>query len=287
MVNKLEELSSVYGTSSRYFKVRDALYPVQTIDKVYSFYSNPHVRDRLFHARGKQLRNPASFNEALSELSNYVGTAFDYREDFSNLTDFASMWNILQSYCRNDNSTSASKQIKNKLEKVFKKFIPRLISGEVYPLVFGSLRYGDAKANSDVDMFLLVNDKKLPQQSVYIGLEKAISGHLSNLNSWKDDLGFKESVLKIPELVSVLIDVIDGEVTSIQDYTFNGYLFYPYNWVLEGYCPVSGLGKIETDVKELKSMIEEAVKVDPLFDLMMSLRLHRSISRRKDNLHRK
>jgi predicted nucleotidyltransferase len=243
------------------------------------------AKDSIF-VRTDSQNTSLRFSEAIYDFCKFVGTYFSNNDDLSDLCPYSQMWEQLSSYSRGEKATSDSRKLSSKLEKMLIKLKPDLLVAQVYPAVYGSIRYGDAAKHSDIDMQLLVNDVKPKQVNVYGRMESEIERVFKQSNFWCDNISFNETAINVPLMRAVMQDIIDEETTCMDDYNFSGRNFYPYNWVLEGFCPISGLGQIEEDVQELKSMITEAVSVDPLFELMMSLRLHRSISRRKDHLNR-
>ena len=54
---------------------------------------------------------------------------------------------------------------------------------------------------------------------------------------------------------------------------------FPYSWILEGYSPINGLGEIEETAKDIKERMLEAVKVDPFFELMISIGMYAALQK--------
>jgi predicted nucleotidyltransferase len=293
----VDQLSEYYGVGTSTFFSNETNKELHLANS-YEFFTQDYVRlllgmskTRVFSRPDKNKTPKQRFEEAINEIHRFIGADFAQEMNFSSIKPYQEMWIELNSYIRSEEqSTSASRKIKQKLSSIFERYQRTLSREGICPCVYGSVRYGDANNNSDIDIMFLVNFpddlKKLDETVNAIDLD--IYAQFKEAHQIRDRIGAAELVVDVGEINSVLLDIAENAATGVDDYEFNRQIFYPFNWITEGVSLIDKpLGQIDEEVERANKLIHTAVSNDPFFELQMCMRMYLSIEKRKQNLERK
>lgn len=298
----VQELSGRFQVSQRTFGLNpeNAEHYGLGLKNAYGFLTNPYTsslivrsREEIFSRPDKTKTSQQRYEESLTGIMNFLANYFSHQRDFSGLNPSAQMWPELEKYVRSPElMTASSLEVKSLLSEIFEKLRDDFSRFGVYPSLFGSFRYGDAGKYSDIDIqFLIENADHLASKRRAIGnADILIYNRLSKnhqIKDWLESKGRMEGAVSLERMHSMLLDINEQAANCWEDYRFRGDYFYPFNWVLEGTCPMENLGRIESEVAKIKDEIVQATKVDPLFELQYCLRLYLSTQKRKEHLERR
>ncbi len=271
---KLDRLELTYGIHRRHFteglqKVDSPKLKKNGLFSVYSFFMNPTVNRLL---RTSNLPK-SEHNKAINMFADEIGTAGG-RIHFQEIVPYKEMEQNLAAYVRKRPSLGAKKRLEKALE-VMERCHDSLRDVSVVPLLYGSIRYGDSTRFSDLDCKYLSMERDPDAGRVVEDVSCRISDELgaNGIDDFHDDL-----IIDVLEFRATLLDIIDGEANEVDDYKFQGNLFFPYGVVVEGLVPEPF---DTTEVDELQETINEAAEADPFFELLLCYHFHNGIRKRK------
>ncbi|MBT7903260.1 hypothetical protein HN587_05335 [Candidatus Woesearchaeota archaeon] len=291
MVAKLiNELSREYGVSERKFYVSDSELDREIyIKNLHGLLMNPFVKDRLLRSKQEIFKEASAFDEMIQSVTYLVATMYSSEEDFASIGDFNSMWAQTQSYVRDESTiTRDSTRIREGLVEILSDVSDDLDEQDVIPLLYGSVKYGDANRYSDLDiLFLIPSETSRPDVRALIDdVDQIISHEFEGKNMIRDDMDPATSAISLGHLHSKIVKMKNGETSKLADYTIKGNEMYPLNWILEGDVLVK-LDDAQEDLDFVKAELLEAVKTDPFLEFVMSYHLYRTIQKREENKDRK
>ena len=294
-----EELGQIYGVSQYAFSsaINEGTDRSKLFQNTYNFFTNPTVIRLMKSAKtdgvfSRAERTNSTFAKAVESIVGYM-TRFSEVQDFSDFAGYDSLSSALEDHVKRNLPNKDSKRIRTGLEKALSERKEALAELQMYPLVFGSTKYGDASAGSDIDIVFLVgengcNDQRAVRDEFY-EVEACLEVALKNKNPINDINTYEDAVVRSNQLQGVLTDIVEEATDCVEDYNFSfGFGkgnkpedIFPYSWILEGYSPITGLGEIEETAKDTKERMLEAIKVDPFFELMISIGMCAALQKRK------
>jgi predicted nucleotidyltransferase len=297
-----EELGQIYGVSQYAFSsaIDEGTDRSKLFQNTYNFFTNPTVMKLMKSAKtdgvfSRAKRPNSAFAKAVGSITSYM-TRFSEVQDFSNFEGYDQLNSALEEHVERNLPSKDSKIIRKGLEKAFSERKEALAELQMYPLVFGSVKYGDASERSDVDVVFLVGENGCNNQRAagdeFYEVEAGIEAALKNKNQIKDINTYNDAIVRSNLLQGILTDIVEEATDGLEDYNFSfGFGkdnkaedMFPYSWILEGYSPINGLGEIEETAKEIRKRMLEAVKVDPFFELMISIGMYAALQKRQKKL---
>lgn len=240
------------------------------------------------NGRRKQDTSTERYHEAVFALvEDLVGRGNGL--DYTNLSPSAEMLTRLNTYQR-ATPTKESGEIKSSFVQELNILKPTFQKLSTTYHLLGSIRYGDAGKNSDVDGNFIVSGDCEENHSHWADLVEELEFHDPT------------SIINLSEYRAIFKDILEQATTNIEDYTYDGIsdrkhfvdmvtssegLFHPYDWFLQGEEPVPMLPALTKEIAEIQTMMQEAAKIDPFFDFLLSYGLSYSIYNRKIKLNRK
>ncbi len=293
---KLEELSEIYQVGFDRFSYAglEAYDKEKVIDRGYGLLTNSNVKELLLRSKEEVFSREDSsspeerFQEVIHSVVRFAGYFDNSQEpDFSNMNRYIGMIKKLNSYTRKgEKATKHSREIQDGLNTIFLEYSKQMKRMMIRPSVYGSSRYGDAGPASDIDMNFLVSggvtqEKVDLMSKIEINIDLGLGFH-----QIRDCSSVREMIVDLDELNAVLLDIVDGETTCLEDYSFNEVEHYPFAWLLEGKSFAGPLDEIDAETKLIKRQIDTAIKKDPFFEFLVNFGLYKSIEKREENLKR-
>ena len=162
------------------------------------------------------------------------------------------------------------------------------------PLVYGSTRFGDAGRNSDIDVVFcystplgIENATHSKLKELITTIDRAVEADFDQHHQIRDIDRLEGVMVDLDEVLAVAGDIVNGETTRFEDYTFKGDPLYAFHTLLEGKSPITGLGEIEEQLAEVQGLLHQGAAQDPYFNLLLSYKIMFSLEKRQKNQHRR
>lgn len=199
---------------------------------------------------------------------------------------------------RRGRATPVSQHLRQQLRAVFRLFEEEFSECQMSPLLYGSVRYGDAGTKSDIDLlYLYAGEDSSPTYKVRTELigrvEEAIDDRFHTQHQVKDSEQSGETMLYIPAIQAILTDIINGETDQVADYSISesnasaSNVFYGYHLLLESIPLCADLGEVSAEVEDVQNQVQRAIQADPFFEFIMAYKLLGSLEKRISHLDRK
>ena len=285
---KLRELGVRYGVLPRAFLVDGVEEFDQRIfiHNLYGLLTNEEVAEKLDAAR-TAIFNEEEYLRAISCITYEVGIAESRKRDYSSLCSFSAMQLEINKYLGLE-PTPESSTILNSMKKNLARFKTRMAELEVLPLIYGSLRYGDAGHYSDIDIVYLTSGTEAKEINQLVA---NIDGTLDELFDGKhqnrDRINPHEMVYDLNEIQAILRDIEERQTDCIEDYRFKNTNLFPYNWILEGKKLFNGRGEVDSELRSTLKKLKEVRMIDPFFDFILCYNMYYTLEKRRKNMKRR
>jgi hypothetical protein len=254
-----------------------------------NFFSHDYVKRSLLESKEKifsradRVSPQERFRKAVYVWASLIGRDSSSSETYLRLRPAQELLVQLEEYYPPlGKGTIASRE---KMRSALRKFSARkekMLDVGLHPLIYGSVRYGDAIRSSDLDIYYLSTadcdvDPTIGQR------QRQLFGTLDDSLGDCDEVDSAILLINLAELHGALVDIAEGNVTSVDDYKFKGNVFFPYTLLLEGLVPKNFSC---SEIEEAKELIRNGLEVDPFFNLLSAYNLFFSLKKRQQNWNR-
>lgn len=303
-IRKLMAISHLYGIHPAAFyhelKDEDSNRPT-IVGNLHGLLTNKNVKKMLlgtkrtgvFSREGSESPQKR-FYEAMRLLTAEIVDNFVTLQDFSGIQRFSSYWANLQRYERKGaNATPTSRNLQRSLRDLMSEFRGDFARLQMVPFLYGSVAWGDADEDSDIDIiFPYCGDREPKEKGERVKLIGAVDDLMGDSfgSHGIDDPDQRELLVYLPDVNAVLTDIFLGDTTSVWDYALDikpihpSEVFYSHHLLLEGIPLVRGLGEVDEQLVDVQEKLMKAAEKDPFFEFVMAYKIFGSLEKRVDHL---